>query len=106
MSFVWIMALTRSLDSRLTLEEGDELISVRETDGQMKILIATHDGSAVCFDETDVRPTGRGSMERPQVLMVSTAVRRRIPFSVKTIRSSLPSTTLMPTTLPVLSVRP
>ncbi len=46
----------------LTLEEGDELISVRETDGQMKILIATHDGSAVCFDETDVRPTGRGSM--------------------------------------------
>ena len=46
----------------LTLDEGDELISVRETDGGMKILIATHDGSAVCFDETDVRPTGRGSM--------------------------------------------
>ena len=46
----------------LKLDEGDELIGVRETDGQMKILIATHDGSAVCFDETDVRPTGRGSM--------------------------------------------
>ncbi len=46
----------------LTLDEGDELISVRETDGSMKILIATHDGSAVCFDESDVRPTGRGSM--------------------------------------------
>ena len=46
----------------LTLDEDDELISVRETDGSMKILIATHDGSAVCFDESDVRPTGRGSM--------------------------------------------
>ena len=46
----------------ITLDEGDELISVRETNGSMKILIATHDGSAVCFDENDVRPTGRGSM--------------------------------------------
>ena len=43
----------------LTLEEGDELISVRETDGTKKILIATHDGMAVCFDENDVRPMGR-----------------------------------------------
>ena len=46
----------------ITLDEGDELIAVRETDGGKKILIATHDGSAVCFDETEVRPTGRGSM--------------------------------------------
>ena len=46
----------------LTLDEGDELISVRETNGSMNILIATHDGSAICFDENDVRPTGRGSM--------------------------------------------
>ena len=46
----------------ITLDEGDELISVRETNGSMKLLIATHDGSAVCFDENDVRPTGRGSM--------------------------------------------
>ena len=46
----------------LKLDEGDELISVRETDGEKKILIATHDGSAVCFHETDVRPTGRESM--------------------------------------------
>ncbi len=43
----------------LTLEEGDELITVRETDGSQKILIATHDGMAVCFDENDVRPMGR-----------------------------------------------
>ena len=43
----------------LTLEEGDELITVRETDGTKNILIATHDGQAVCFDENDVRPMGR-----------------------------------------------
>ena len=43
----------------LNLEEGDELISVRETDGTKKILIATHDGQAICFDENDVRPMGR-----------------------------------------------
>ena len=43
----------------LTLDEGDQLISVRETDGKQKILIATHDGMAVCFDENDVRPMGR-----------------------------------------------
>ena len=46
----------------LTLDEGDELIEVKETDGTMKIIIATHDGQAVCFDENDVRPTGRTSM--------------------------------------------
>ncbi len=46
----------------LTLEEGDQLITVRETDGTKQILIATHDGMAVCFHESDVRPTGRGSV--------------------------------------------
>jgi len=43
----------------ITLDEGDELIEVRETNGSQKILIATHDGQAVCFDENDVRPMGR-----------------------------------------------
>ena len=43
----------------LTLDEGDELINVQETDGSQRILIATHDGQAVCFDETDVRAMGR-----------------------------------------------
>ena len=46
----------------LTLEEGDELVSVQETDGRQQILIATHQGQAVHFDENDVRPTGRTSM--------------------------------------------
>ncbi len=43
----------------LSLDEGDQLITVRETDGQQNILIATHDGQAICFDENDVRPMGR-----------------------------------------------
>ena len=46
----------------LKLDEGDELISVRETDGSQNILIATHDGMAVCFQETDVRAMGREAM--------------------------------------------
>ncbi len=46
----------------LRLDEGDELVCVRETDGNMKILIATHDGMAVCFDENDVRSMGRDAM--------------------------------------------
>ena len=43
----------------LTLDEDDALVTVRETDGTKKILIATHDGQAVCFDENDIRPMGR-----------------------------------------------
>ena len=46
----------------LRMDEGDQLISVRETDGTRKILIATHDGQAICFDENDVRPMGRDAM--------------------------------------------
>ncbi|NLW65143.1 MAG: DNA gyrase subunit A, partial [Clostridiales bacterium] len=45
----------------LNLDEGDELISVRQTDGTADILIATHDGYAICFRETDVRPMGRAA---------------------------------------------
>ena len=43
----------------LSLDEGDELVAVRETDGSQRILIATHDGMACVFDETDVRAMGR-----------------------------------------------
>ena len=43
----------------LTLGDEDELISVRDTDGKQKILIATHNGMAIFFNETDVRPMGR-----------------------------------------------
>ena len=43
----------------ITLEEGDDLICVRETDGEQAILIVTHSGVAICFKETDVRCMGR-----------------------------------------------
>ncbi|CCX45827.1 dNA gyrase subunit A [Firmicutes bacterium CAG:103] len=43
----------------LTLDEGDELINVMRTDGSRNILLATHNGQAICFAETDVRPMGR-----------------------------------------------
>ena len=43
----------------LSMTEDDRLITVRETDGEQNILIATHDGMAVCFHEDDVRPMGR-----------------------------------------------
>ena len=46
----------------LRMEEGDRLITVRETDGKRNILIATHDGMAVCFDENDVRTMGRDAV--------------------------------------------
>ena len=43
----------------LTLDKGDELINVMRTDGSQNILMATHNGQAICFAETDVRPMGR-----------------------------------------------
>ena len=43
----------------LTLDEGDELINVMRTDGSQNILMATHNGQAICFAETDVRPMSR-----------------------------------------------
>lgn len=43
----------------ITLDEGDELISVLHTDGEKNVLIATRKGMAICFRETDVRPMGR-----------------------------------------------
>jgi len=43
----------------LTLDEGDELISVLTTTGSDRVIIATRGGLAACFDENDVRPMGR-----------------------------------------------
>ena len=43
----------------LTLNDGDELISVMKTNGENNILLATKDGMAICFNETDVRIMGR-----------------------------------------------
>ena len=46
----------------LTLEQGDELIEVRLTDGNQNIIIATHEGMSICFDENDVRIMGRDAV--------------------------------------------
>jgi DNA gyrase subunit A len=41
------------------IDEDDELVAVRLTDGQQIVFIATHDGVAIRFDEDDVRSMGR-----------------------------------------------
>ena len=45
----------------INIDEGDELLDVIVTDGKQQIFIATHDGMAVRFNETDVRPMGRAA---------------------------------------------
>lgn len=45
----------------INIDEGDELLEVIRTDGTCQIFVATHDGMAVRFNESDVRPTGRAT---------------------------------------------
>ena len=45
----------------INIDPGDELLEVIRTDGKCQIFIATHDGMAVKFNETDVRPMGRAA---------------------------------------------
>jgi len=45
----------------ITINEGDELIDVALTDGQMNMIIATSNGIAIRFSENDVRPMGRSA---------------------------------------------
>ncbi|MDI3548517.1 MAG: gyrase subunit [Halanaerobiales bacterium] len=46
----------------LNLRDGDELIDVKYTDGKQNIIIATHKGKAIHFNEKDVRSMGRIAM--------------------------------------------
>ena len=46
----------------IILDEGDSLISVLQTTGEENIFIATYNGMAVCFNESDLRPLGRNAM--------------------------------------------
>ena len=46
----------------IILDEGDSLISVLQTTGDENIFIATYNGMAVCFNESDLRPLGRNAM--------------------------------------------
>lgn len=43
----------------INIDPGDELLDIIRTDGKCQIFIATHDGMAVKFNESDVRPMGR-----------------------------------------------
>ena len=43
----------------LSLDEDDELIAVLKTTGQENIILVSHNGMAICFHETDIRPMGR-----------------------------------------------
>ena len=43
----------------INLDEGDELCWVDVTDGERQLVVATHDGMAICFNEADARLIGR-----------------------------------------------
>lgn len=43
----------------INLDEGDELAYVEITDGERKLVVATHDGMCICFNESDARLIGR-----------------------------------------------
>jgi DNA gyrase subunit A len=43
------------------IEQGDELVAARITDGNQIVFLASHEGMAVRFDESHVRPMGRGA---------------------------------------------
>ncbi|MBN2644541.1 MAG: DNA gyrase subunit A [Desulfuromonadaceae bacterium] len=45
----------------MTIDDGDELVSTRITDGEMDILMASQDGKSIRFSEKDVRPMGRAA---------------------------------------------
>jgi len=45
----------------INLEDGDELIGVRVTDGNQQIVLSTRDGQAIRFKEEEARPMGRGT---------------------------------------------
>ncbi len=45
----------------ISLDQGDEVIGVRLTDGQREIILSTSQGQAIRFKEADVRSMGRGA---------------------------------------------
>jgi DNA gyrase subunit A len=45
----------------INLQEGDEVVAVRPTNGESDLLMLTHNGQGIRFAESDVRPMGRAS---------------------------------------------
>ncbi len=60
-----LMAYAKAWKNRgiqaITLDDGDDLIATRITDGDQEIVLSTRNGLAIRFHEADVRPTGRSS---------------------------------------------
>ena len=46
----------------ITINEGDELLAARLTDGNFEVMMAVKSGRAIRFPEEKVRPTGRGAI--------------------------------------------
>ncbi len=75
----------------ISIEQGDELVSARVTDGQQIIFLATHEGQAIRFDEEGVRPMGRQAygvfgirMEKGDYLVGMATTPKVAPAPVKT----------------------
>lgn len=62
----------------LGLREGDELIGVTLTDGQSEMVIASYNGKAVRFSESDIRPMGRGASGVKAISLENDGVDRAI----------------------------
>ena len=75
----------------ITLEEGDELIAVRETDGEQAILLVTHMGMSICFREDDVRVMGRDAVGVRGIRL------REGDYVIGAARASMDGTVLMVT---------
>jgi len=45
----------------ILIDDDDEIVDVRLTDGNQHVLLSTRHGKAIRFEETDVRPTGRAT---------------------------------------------
>jgi DNA gyrase subunit A len=45
----------------IALEDGDEVVGVRHTDGNCEVILSTSDGQAIRFEEAEVRPMGRST---------------------------------------------
>ncbi|NLN07938.1 MAG: DNA gyrase subunit A [Firmicutes bacterium] len=53
--------IRRSGLAAITLQEGDDLIAVRLTEGRHEVIMVTEEGFSIRFDENDVRPMGRNA---------------------------------------------
>ncbi|OGQ93314.1 MAG: DNA gyrase subunit A [Deltaproteobacteria bacterium RIFOXYA12_FULL_61_11] len=59
-----IMSFTRKRKGGLIaihLDEGDELLNVREVNEEEQIILASAEGNAICFKSNELRPLGRGT---------------------------------------------